>query len=219
MDIEARIGQILSEELGYSRRAAELTARDLTHFSAPEHADLDEAVARWVTDRGDLSELACGGYCVRDLMAHGMSYPAALVFVDWCRSDPATASRALAERMWRAMTYEDALRLVNRETWSKLSEEGKVAVLQTIENEAAAEAGRPARTVAGKWLYAGDDGIELGRYQNEDKTVYVNSSQLAEGSLYGDNPDKMVETVLHEGRHALQRDASRVRCPTTTRRS
>lgn len=111
------------------------------------------------------------------------------------------------------MTYEDALGLTDRQTWSRLSEEGKVAVLQAIEDEAAAEAGREARTVEAKWLYVGDDGIELGRYEPGPRTVYVNSSQLAEGSRYGDDPDKMVETVLHEGRHAFQHDVAEGKVP------
>lgn len=111
------------------------------------------------------------------------------------------------------MTYEDALGLTDRQAWSRLSEEGKVAVLQAIEDEAAAEAEREARTVEAKWLYVGDDGIELGRYESGPRTVYVNSSQLAEGSRYGDDPDKMVETVLHEGRHAFQHDVAEGKVP------
>lgn len=111
------------------------------------------------------------------------------------------------------VTYEGALRLTDRGAWSKLTEEDRLSVLQTIENESAAEVGRPARAVEGKWLYVGDDGIELGCYHPGDQIIYVNSSQLAEGSLYGDNPDKMVETVLHEGRHAFQHDVAGGRAP------
>ena len=111
------------------------------------------------------------------------------------------------------MTYEDALRMTDREVWSKLSEQGKVEVLQAVEDHMAEECGREARTVESKWLYTGDDGIELGRYQTGNQTIYVNASQLGEGSLYGDNPDKMVEAVLHEGRHAFQHDVAEGRVP------
>lgn len=111
------------------------------------------------------------------------------------------------------MTYEDALRATGQEAWSGLSEEGKVEVLQTIENHLAAECGRETRSVEGKWLYTGDDGIELGRYQDGSQTICVNASQLGEGSLYGNDPDKMVETVLHEGRHAFQHDVAEGRIP------
>lgn len=96
---ESLIAQILREECGYSSRAAEVTAHDLTHFVAADHGDLDEAVARWVHDRSDQTDVAVGGRSVRDLMGLGLSYPACLVFADWYRCDPATASRALAERM------------------------------------------------------------------------------------------------------------------------
>ena len=99
MNGEKAIRHILITECGYSERAAELTAHDLTHFLASDHADLDEAVARWVADRADLAAFSCGGHRVSDLMARGMSYPAALVFVDWYRSEPTVASRAFAERM------------------------------------------------------------------------------------------------------------------------
>lgn len=96
---ELLIERILREECGYSPRAAEVTARDLTHFVAADHDDLDEAVARWVCDRADQADVAVGGRSVRDLVGLGLSYPAALVFADWYRCDPVTASRALAERM------------------------------------------------------------------------------------------------------------------------
>lgn len=111
------------------------------------------------------------------------------------------------------MTYEDALRMTDREVWSRLSEEGKVEVLQAVEDHVAGECGRDARAVESAWLYTGDDGIELGRYQTGDQTIYVNASQLGEGSLYGSDPDKMVETVLHEGRHAFQHDVAEGRVP------
>ena len=90
---------ILREECGYSQRAAEVTAHDLTHFVAADHDDLDDAVARWVRDRADQADVAVGGRSVRDLVGLGLAYPAALVFADWYRCDPVTASRALAERM------------------------------------------------------------------------------------------------------------------------
>lgn len=93
------IACILREEYGYSPRAAELTARDLTNFVAADHDDLEEAVTRWVRDRADQVDIAVGSRSVRDLERLGLSYPAALVFVDWYRCDPSTASRALAERM------------------------------------------------------------------------------------------------------------------------
>lgn len=111
------------------------------------------------------------------------------------------------------MTYETALRLTDREAWSHLTEEGKVEVLQAIEDQAAAESGRLARPVVSEALYVGDDGIELGCYRHDQQTIYVNAYQLGEGSLYGDNPDKLAEVVLHEGRHAFQHDVAEGKVP------
>ncbi len=111
------------------------------------------------------------------------------------------------------MTYEDALRMTDREVWSKLSEQGKVEVLQAVEDHMAEECGREARTVESKWLYTGDAGIELGRLQPGIPTIYVTASQRGEASRYGDNPAKMVAGVLHEGRHAFQHDVAEGRVP------
>ncbi len=96
---EDLLTRILTHECGYSARAAEQTAHDLTHFVCADHADLDEAVARWARDREDQMDVRVGARSVRDLVEQGLSYPGALVFADWYRSDPETAARALAERM------------------------------------------------------------------------------------------------------------------------
>ena len=96
---EEGIARILAHEFGYSARAAAQTAHDLTHFVCADHADLDEAVGRWVRDREDQVDVRVGARSVRDLVKQGLSYPGALVFADWYRSDPETAVRALAERM------------------------------------------------------------------------------------------------------------------------
>lgn len=111
------------------------------------------------------------------------------------------------------MTYETALRLTDREAWSHLTEEGKVEVLQAIEDQAASESGRLARPVVSEALYVGNDGVELGCYRHDQQTIYVNAYQLGEGSLYGDNPDKLAEVVLHEGRHAFQHDVAEGKVP------
>ena len=87
------------------------------------------------------------------------------------------------------MTYETALRLTDWEAWSRLTEGGKVEVLQAIEDQAASESGRLSRPVVSEALYVGNDGVELGCYRHDQQTIYVNAYQLGEGSLYGDNPD------------------------------
>ncbi len=96
---ELLIERILREECGYSPRAAAVTARDQKDFVAGDPAGHDAGVARRVRARADQADVAVGGRSVRDLVGLGLSYPAALVFADWYRCDPVTASRALAERM------------------------------------------------------------------------------------------------------------------------
>lgn len=92
---------VLIREYGYAPRSAELTAYDLTHFSASIHDDLDEAVSRWARNRLDKVDIHAGVHSARSLMAHGLAYPAALVFLDWYRTDPTTASLALDAGMWQ----------------------------------------------------------------------------------------------------------------------
>lgn len=104
------------------------------------------------------------------------------------------------------MTYEQAVRSLEPGQWSTLGEEGRLEVLQALEDRAAREQGRLPRPVTSSWLYTGTDGIELGCYDPSAQTIYVNASQLAPGSRYGDNPDALAEAILHEGRHAQQRD-------------
>lgn len=96
---EYEIARILENELGYSGKAAKDTARDLLNFTSVEHRDLDEALARWLVDRGNQAEVCEGAFRASDLTRSGLTYPAALIFIDWARSDPAEAAKALSARM------------------------------------------------------------------------------------------------------------------------
>lgn len=98
-ETENEIAGILEDELGYSRKAAKDTARDLLNFTSAEHRDLDEALARWLMDRNDHAEVREGAFKASDLTRSGLTYPAALIFIDWARSDPAEAAKALSARM------------------------------------------------------------------------------------------------------------------------
>ena len=102
------------------------------------------------------------------------------------------------------MNYDDALRQTTPNEWRHLSDEQKTAVLQCIENRMASESGRKPCPVNPKWLMTGKDSIELGYYSPSEKCICVNASQFASDSMYGATSDKLVETVLHEGRHAYQ---------------
>ena len=107
------------------------------------------------------------------------------------------------------MTYEDALRATKPGTWEGLSFASRLEVLQTVENHAAAETGRTPRTVKGAWLHDGPDSVELGAYDPSDNNIYVNNFQLRPDAKYGKNADDLVETILHEGRHAYQHQVAR----------
>lgn len=102
------------------------------------------------------------------------------------------------------MNYDDALRLTASDEWRLLSDEQKTDVLQCVESHMARESGRKPCPVEAKWLMTGKDGIELGYYSPSEGRICVNASQFAPDSMYGDTSDKLVETVLHEGRHAYQ---------------
>lgn len=102
------------------------------------------------------------------------------------------------------MNYGDALRLTTPDEWRLLSDEQKTSVLQCVESRMARESGRKPCPVEAKWLMTGEDGIELGYYSPSEERICVNVSQFAPDSMYGGTSDKLVETVLHEGRHAYQ---------------
>lgn len=101
------------------------------------------------------------------------------------------------------MTYEQCLGLTG-EKWSSLEDSEKVEVLQTIENRMAFESGRLPCPVVGQWLYTGEDGIVLGSYSRDTQTIYINTSQFVPESKYGKDPDRIITTCIHEGRHAYQ---------------
>ena len=101
------------------------------------------------------------------------------------------------------MTYEQCLGL-SGEKWSSLEDSEKIEVLQTIENRMAFESGRLPCPVVGQWLYTGEDGIVLGLYRRDTQTIYINTSQFDPESKYGKDPDRIITTCIHEGRHAYQ---------------
>lgn len=101
------------------------------------------------------------------------------------------------------MTYEESLTLIS-EKWSQLNQEQKLEVIQTIENHEAEINNRSACPVEGKFLYTGNDGVVLGQYDKETRSIYINDSQLSPDSKYGQTSTQMIQTVLHEGRHSYQ---------------
>lgn len=91
--------RILEEEVGYSKTSARATAQNLLGFLSHEHDDLDAALQRWTVDRADMVFVSEGVFNTLDLVEIGLTYPAALVFIDWARSDPAFAAKSLEVRV------------------------------------------------------------------------------------------------------------------------
>ena len=104
------------------------------------------------------------------------------------------------------MTYEEGLTLLS-EKWTTLSPQQKMEVFTTIENHEAELTGRNSCNVEGRFLFTGQNGVVLGQYDKENRTIYINESQLSPDSKYGNSYDKLVKTVLHEGRHSYQHQA------------
>ncbi len=81
------LSDILVKELGYSEHEADITANDLLNL----HPRFHLALNNWVISREE-TEIAIGtistGKLVRDKK---MTYPAALIALDWVATDPDTA--------------------------------------------------------------------------------------------------------------------------------
>ena len=83
-----RITKALIERCNYSNHAAVLTANDLIAF---ETEDLKRAVDSWIF-HNENPEITEGEFTTTSLMNnHHMTYPAALIFIDWYRESPQDA--------------------------------------------------------------------------------------------------------------------------------
>lgn len=87
-----KIREILLRKCGYSEYAAKVTEKDLSHIKG---IDLMNARDLWV--ESDIqSDIVENPYTTKMLVReYGMTYPAALLFIDWYREDPVNASKAL----------------------------------------------------------------------------------------------------------------------------
>ena len=104
------------------------------------------------------------------------------------------------------MNYTEALALTGAR-WNTLEESEKIEVLQSIENHMAFESHRIACPVDGKFLYTGTDGIVIGTYDPDSRCIYINSTQFEPSAKYGKDADTLINTCIHEGRHAFQHQA------------
>lgn len=85
--------QILIRELGYSEHSASITAKDLLSLDK----SLQNALRLWVNDRTE-TELSVAGFTTSWLMTEkGMTYPAALIALDWLIKEPDVAKVELSK--------------------------------------------------------------------------------------------------------------------------
>lgn len=103
--------------------------------------------------------------------------------------------------------YSAALQNLTDETWRGLQVDEKLAVLRAIEQETALREGRQPCKVVGEFIPSGEDGITLGYYNRGTRLITINTEQLDPQGKYGNNYGRMVNTILHEGRHAYQHQA------------
>lgn len=85
------ISKILVSEYGYSEYEASITANDL-HDLNPK---LQDALQEWLLSRREV-DVAVDNVSVKDLMEKKrLTYPAALIALDWLLADPDTAKAEL----------------------------------------------------------------------------------------------------------------------------
>ena len=77
---------------GYDEKSAQLVAVDLIDLSQP----LDAYLAKWMQDESDMQDYSLHGYSIKQLMEErNMTYPAALLRLDWVMKEPDAAVASL----------------------------------------------------------------------------------------------------------------------------
>lgn len=80
------------QERGYDSRSANLVASELIKLNTP----LDKMFEAWLSDASREQDYQVSGYSILSLMEErGMSYPAAILTMDWLIQDPESAIRSL----------------------------------------------------------------------------------------------------------------------------
>lgn len=79
-------------ERGYDERSAQLVVTELMTLTQP----LDAYLEKWLQDKSDISECDAHGYSIKQLMEErNMTYPAALLTMDWLMKEPDAAIASL----------------------------------------------------------------------------------------------------------------------------
>ena len=84
------------------------------------------------------------------------------------------------------------------DNWTKLSVKGKVEVLNTLEQRIADIEHRPAATIRAEEMDPDLNGYEL------DGEIALNQENLQNTDLSPEKLEEVLETLIHEGRHAYQ---------------
>lgn len=84
------------------------------------------------------------------------------------------------------------------DNWTKLSVKGKVEVLNKLEQRIADIEHRPAATIRAEEMDPDLNGYEL------DGEIALNQENLQNTDLAPENLENVLETLIHEGRHAYQ---------------
>lgn len=94
--MKEKIKSKLVAELAYSDVSASKTAEDLSQI---RHPDLKNGLLNWL-QRDTCTLIMSGEYSTAFLMEkYHMTYPAAIIFLDWYRTDPDAAVSVLKMRM------------------------------------------------------------------------------------------------------------------------
>ena len=89
--MENQIKQILIDR-GYNERNAELVAQELTQLVTP----LQPLITKWLDDEQCVADYEAEGFSISALMQkRGMTYPAALLTIDWLLKEPEKAKQSL----------------------------------------------------------------------------------------------------------------------------
>ena len=77
---------------GYDAKSASLIIPELQVLMAP----LDTYFEQWAKDESSIQDYVSNGYSIKQLMEErGMTYPAALLTMDWIIKEPENAIRSL----------------------------------------------------------------------------------------------------------------------------
>ena len=93
--MKERIKEILVRELGYSDYVAEMTTTDLLNLNSK----FKEALDKWIENRIE-TEIDINGISSKNLMKNkGLTYPSALISLNWILTEPEIAIRELTNEI------------------------------------------------------------------------------------------------------------------------